>query len=149
LRRCLLWFSALSNAPPPPTFLVWRLRTGACGVSACDIWRYRMPPVSDFSRLTVTDWRLWFLALSNVPRAQLSFGGYELWRLRLFALGGYGLALAALALVVFCAIECPGPCYSTPPERPSRAANVILRGMKIYYPRREHKYALDCTSLML
>jgi len=27
--------------------------------------------------------------------------------LRLFSLGGYGLALAALALVVFGAIECP------------------------------------------
>ena len=32
---------------------------------------------------------------------------YELWRLRLFSFGGYGLALAALALVVFGAIECP------------------------------------------
>jgi len=29
--------------------------------------------------------------------------------LRLFSFGGYGLALAALALVVFGAIECP-PC---------------------------------------
>jgi len=29
--------------------------------------------------------------------------------LRLFAFGGYGLALAALALVVFGAIECPPP----------------------------------------
>jgi len=32
---------------------------------------------------------------------------YELWRLRLFSFGGYGLALAALALVDFGAIECP------------------------------------------
>jgi len=32
---------------------------------------------------------------------------YELWRLRLFSFGGYGLALAALALVVFGAVECP------------------------------------------
>jgi len=32
---------------------------------------------------------------------------YKLWRLRLFSFGGYGLALAALAFVVFCAIECP------------------------------------------
>ena len=32
---------------------------------------------------------------------------YELWRLGLFSFGGYGLALAALALVVFGAIECP------------------------------------------
>jgi len=32
---------------------------------------------------------------------------YELWRLRLFSFGGYGLALAALALVVFGAIERP------------------------------------------
>jgi len=31
----------------------------------------------------------------------------ELWRLRLFSFGGYGLALAALALMVFGAIECP------------------------------------------
>jgi len=29
------------------------------------------------------------------------YGGYELWRLRLFSFGGYGLALAALALVLF------------------------------------------------
>jgi len=28
------------------TFLVWRLRTGACGVGACGFWRYRMPPGS-------------------------------------------------------------------------------------------------------
>jgi len=33
--------------------------------------------------------------------AYLSFGGYELWRLRLFFYGGYGLALAAMALAVF------------------------------------------------
>jgi len=26
------------------TFLVWRLRTGACGVGVCGFWRYRMPP---------------------------------------------------------------------------------------------------------
>jgi len=32
---------------------------------------------------------------------------YELWRLQLCSFGGYGLALAALALVVFGAIECP------------------------------------------
>jgi len=32
---------------------------------------------------------------------------YELWRLRLFSFGGYGLALAALALMVFGAIKCP------------------------------------------
>jgi len=32
---------------------------------------------------------------------------YELWRLRLFSFDGYGLALAALALMVFGAIECP------------------------------------------
>jgi len=30
-----------------------------------------------------------------------------IWRLRLFSFGGYGLALAALALVVFGVIECP------------------------------------------
>jgi len=39
---------------------------------------------------------------------------YELWRLRLFSFGGYGLALAALALVVFGAIECP-PYDTMPP----------------------------------
>jgi len=27
------------------TFLVWRLRTGACGVGACGFWRYGMPPI--------------------------------------------------------------------------------------------------------
>ena len=32
---------------------------------------------------------------------------FSVWRLRLFSCGGYGLALAALALVVFGAIECP------------------------------------------
>jgi len=26
------------------TFLVWQLRTGACGVGAYGFWRYRMPP---------------------------------------------------------------------------------------------------------
>ena len=38
---------------------------------------------------------------------------YELWRLRLFSFGGYGLALAALALVVFGAIECPSASLPT------------------------------------
>jgi len=33
------------------------------------------------------------------------YGGYELWRLRLFSFVGYGLALAALALVVFGAYD--------------------------------------------
>jgi len=28
------------------TFLVRRLRTGACGVGACGFWRYRMPPLT-------------------------------------------------------------------------------------------------------
>jgi len=32
--------------------------------------------------------------------------------LRLFSFGGYGLALAALALVVFGAIECPPDVYT-------------------------------------
>jgi len=31
--------------------------------------------------------------------------GYDLWRLRLFSFGGYGLALAALALLVFGAYD--------------------------------------------
>jgi len=26
------------------TFLIWWLRTGACGVGACGFWRFRMPP---------------------------------------------------------------------------------------------------------
>jgi len=33
------------------------------------------------------------------------YSGYELWRLRPFSFGGYGLALAALALVVFGAYD--------------------------------------------
>jgi len=33
------------------------------------------------------------------------YSGYELWRLRLFLFGGYGLALAALALVLFGAYD--------------------------------------------
>jgi len=33
------------------------------------------------------------------------YSGYELWRLRLFSFCGYGLALAALALVVFGAYD--------------------------------------------
>jgi len=37
--------------------------------------------------------------------------------LRLFSFGGYGLALAALALVVFGAIECP----------PKKKSAVVLR----------------------
>jgi len=59
------------------TFLVWRLRTGACGVGACGFWRYRMPPV-----------------------AVKDFGVCDFSRL-----GGYGLALATLALVVFGAYD--------------------------------------------
>jgi len=39
--------------------------------------------------------------------------GYELCRLRLFSFGGYGLALAALALVIFGAIECPPSILTT------------------------------------
>jgi len=35
---------------------------------------------------------------------------YKLWRLRLLSFDGYGLALAALALVVFGAIGCPPKC---------------------------------------
>jgi len=33
------------------------------------------------------------------------YSGYELWRLRLFSFCGYGLALAALALVLFGAYD--------------------------------------------
>jgi len=44
--------------------------------------------------------------------------------LRLFSFGGYGLALAALALVVFGGIECP-------PEFPSRLKEVVgLQGVR-------------------
>jgi len=36
------------------TFLVWRLRTGACAVGACGFWRYRMPPkTGDLYRIYV------------------------------------------------------------------------------------------------
>jgi len=47
------------------------------------------------------------------------YSGYELWRLRLFSLGGYGLALAALALavlvlVVFGAYESHAPIVTEP-----------------------------------
>ena len=35
------------------TFLVWRLRTGACGVGPCGFWRYRMPPESSTITLRV------------------------------------------------------------------------------------------------
>ena len=31
------------------TFLVWRLRTGACGVGACDFWRYCPPLITRLS----------------------------------------------------------------------------------------------------
>jgi len=40
------------------------------------------------------------------------YSGYELWRLRLFSFGVYGLALAALALVLFGAYDS----YPTFPE---------------------------------
>jgi len=68
------------------TFLVWRLQTGACGVGACGFWRYRMPPKLGYVRLGL-------------------HSGYELWHLRLFSFYGYGLALAALALVLFGAYD--------------------------------------------
>ena len=32
------------------TFLVWRLRTGACGVGACGFWRYQCPPIKPTRR---------------------------------------------------------------------------------------------------
>ena len=54
------------------TFLVWRLRTGACDVGACGFWRYRMPPVqATFAHLPITisrsDDRLrWFNSHTNI-----------------------------------------------------------------------------------
>jgi len=40
------------------TFLVWRLRTGACGVGAYGFWRYRMPPVTTTKCLVLSTKRL-------------------------------------------------------------------------------------------
>jgi len=45
--------------------------------------------------------------------------------LRLFSFGGYGLALAALALVVFGAIECP------PKQKPRFGECYPVLGMKL------------------
>jgi len=46
--------------------------------------------------------------LALAALARVVFGAYDSYpRLRLFSFGGYGLALAALALVVFGATESP------------------------------------------
>jgi len=49
--------------------------------------------------------------------------------LRLFSFGGYGLALAALALVVFGAIECPP--LPLPPLRSSVADAAFLAAVTV------------------
>jgi len=46
------------------TFLVWRLRTGACGVGACGFWRYRMPPVFYYKVYKPAGW-----AAAGLPTA--------------------------------------------------------------------------------
>jgi len=51
------------------------------------------------------------------------YGGYELWRLRLFSFGGDGLALVALALVLFGA-------YDSYPVR----TTLILKVSFKFYP---------------
>jgi len=40
------------------TVLVWRLRTGACGIDACGFWRNRMPPAH-----SIKIWRKLYIAL--------------------------------------------------------------------------------------
>ena len=55
---------------------------------------------------------------------------YELWRLRLFSFGGYGLALAALALVVFGAIECPPHFLPLAFELPAPSQAIAQPGTK-------------------
>jgi len=57
--------------------------------------------------------------------------------LRLFSFGGYGLALAALALVVFGAIECP-----LPPQQPIFTSTKSL--MTSYLKK---KYAIHIVKL--
>jgi len=65
------------------------------------------------------------LTLPNLTKPKL----YELWRLRLFSFGGYGLALAALALVVFGARMPPSDTRlgDTPAERYRSVALLTFR----------------------
>jgi len=53
------------------TFLVWRLRTGACGVGACGFWRYRMPPFKLIKMLLEKDFfsHKWFVENSKPVQA--------------------------------------------------------------------------------
>jgi len=55
---------------------------------------------------------------------------YELWRLRLFSFGGYGLALAALVLVVFGAIECP-PVRPTLKSTETKREKIVGQRLKL------------------
>jgi len=59
------------------------------------------------------------------------YGGYEVWRLRLFSFCGYGLALAALALLVFGA-------YDSYPK--------ILNTVEIVYNETGYNEQPDITS---
>jgi len=48
------------------TFLVWRLRTGACGVGACGFWRYRMPPNPNSENFRIEKSKLFSDALPKI-----------------------------------------------------------------------------------
>jgi len=50
--------------------------------------------------------------------------------LRLFSFGGYGLALAALALVVFGAIECPLKIYQATRVTAIASAMLMKKGAR-------------------
>jgi len=53
--------------------------------------------------------------------------------LRLFSFGGYGLALAVLALMVFGAIECPPrPIYLAAPKFASHVAQANLPNLALF-----------------
>ena len=71
-----------------------------------------------------------FLALMTATQPNL----YELWRLRLFSFGGYGLALAALALMVFGAIVCPPHFYSLNTIL-GKFAGILLIAFFVFFPR--------------
>jgi len=60
------------------------------------------------------------------------YSGSELWRLRLFSFCGYGLALAALALVLFGAYDSyPTECFTTFKAKIS-LTNLCQRGVFLY-----------------
>jgi len=60
-------------------FLVWRLRTGACGVGACGFWRYRMPPRADtFGQILIDSvfrdaFNLFAVSLGEVNLEEINF----------------------------------------------------------------------------